>query len=97
MRMIKSSELQRIWRIEKERLKGKLERLIEKQKPKKESIPATFRDILIGDAELKEKFGDTEPKVAIYGGIEASENVKEFLKLPVNMRVYNNIKKVEAH
>ena len=34
--------------------------------------------------------------MAVYGGIELTDNIKEFLKLPAKFRIYGRIEKVQA-
>ena len=38
-----------------------------------------YPEILFGDSELIEEFGENVPKIVINGGIDAMDNVKEFL------------------
>ena len=67
-----------------------------KENPIRDSVPGVYMDILIGDKDLEAEFGETIPKVAIYGGIEASDNVKSFLRLPSNVRLFSRIEKIVA-
>ena len=91
MRVIKTSELRNIWQRCKNKLQNKINLLNHKQNPIKDGVPAKYMEILIGDEELEAKYGECVPEVAIYGGIQASENVKSFLRLPANLRLYNRI------
>ena len=44
--------------------------------------------VLISDRLLKERFGDQEPEILVYGGINPSKNIKRFLALPSEMKVF---------
>ena len=69
----------------------------EKQNPvKKSTVPEEYMGILIGERELIEKYGETVPEVAVYGGIEPSPNVIKFLQLPARMRIHSQLDKVNA-
>ena len=59
---------------------------LEERKPK---IQETLDDVLIGDEALKNEFGDPVVEVVVLGGIQPSENVKAFLKLPLKFRTYS--------
>ena len=39
---------------------------------RKNSVPADCREILIGDKELEDKYGEIDISVAVYGGINPS-------------------------
>ena len=56
---------------------------------KKSNIPAEYREILIGNKELDEKYGDIDLSVVIYGGISPSQNVISFIKLPARMQMFS--------
>ena len=90
---IKSEELRIAWTRNINRLKKKFEAMNQEQNPIRNQIPGVFRDTLIRTEELEEAYGETIPSIAIYGRIEASENVKEFLRLPANVRLYSRIEK----
>ena len=80
---IKSEELRIAW----------TRNMNQEQNPIRNQIPGVFRDTLIRTEELEEAYGETIPSIAIYGRIQASENVKEFLRLPANVRLYSRIEK----
>ena len=90
---IKSEELRIAWTRNIDRLKKKFEAMNQEQNPIRNQIPGVFRDTLIRTEELEEAYGEAIPSIAIYGRIEASENVKEFLRLPANVRPYSRIEK----
>ena len=52
--------------------------------------------ILIGERELNDMFGDTVIDVAVYGGLQLSDNVKSFLSLPSGFRIYDRIEMIQA-
>ena len=54
--MLKQTELKNQWNKEKEKMMKKIKNLNTRQNPIKLTIPATYKDILIGDKELKEEF-----------------------------------------
>ena len=94
MRVLKAEELRMFWQKEKKRTQDKADRMVEKQNPvRPSSIPVEYRGIIIGDQGLEDKFGQTSPSIAIYGGIVPSNNVIQFLQLPVRMRRYGRIDK----
>ena len=61
------------------RMQRKVELMIHKQNPIKDSVPGIYMDVLIGEKELSDKYGEVVPNIVIYGGIEASENMIKFL------------------
>ena len=94
--MLKQTELKNQWNKEKEKMMKKINNLNMRQNPIKPTIPVTYKDILIGNKELEEEFGETDVKVAVYGGLNVSNNVIEFLKLPSKFRVYENMSITKA-
>ena len=68
--------------------------MIHSQNPIKPDVPSVFMDILISTEELRAEFGDSVPKVAVYGGREASENVIKFLQLPASVRLFGKVEKL---
>jgi hypothetical protein len=88
---VKEAELRRVWEETKVRHKKKLRWLTMKQKKDRGDIPDTFREVLITDEILAEAFGNEDPEPRIYGGIEASDNVMAFMKLPSNLRRFQKM------
>ena len=43
---------------------------------------------------MNDKFGEIKVSVAIYGGIQPSQNVISFLKLPARMRIFGRLDRV---
>ena len=73
----------------------KADKIDEKLNPiRKNSVTAEYREILIGDKELEDKYGDINISVAVYGGINLSQNVISFLKLPARMRMFGSIDRI---
>ena len=96
MNVIRKSELSRFWKSEKHRMFLKANQLSEKLGNNKIVVPGTYMDILIGDRELHEMFGDENPEVACYGGIQITPNIEAFLRLPSKFRIYSSIDKTQA-
>ena len=90
VRTVVSEELRSVWRYEKDRMVDKAKKLYEKMYPNREQLPSEYRGVKLGDKELLDKFGDSAPKIACYGGIEPSDNVKAFLSLPAKFRIYTS-------
>ena len=62
----RENELKLVWDRKKVRTNRKADKMDVKQNPTKRSnIPATYRQILIGDKELSDKYGETPVSVAI--------------------------------
>ena len=87
-------ELQHVWKKIREKTHRKVQHMVAKQNPIRDSVMGTFEDILIGDSELEERYGETIPKVAVHGGIDPSPNVISFLRLPANLRLFDKIEKI---
>ena len=97
MRILKAEELKKFWQNEKKRIHRKADNMVEKQNPiRKTNVPVEYRGILIGDQELIDKFGQTSPSIAVYGGIVPSDNVIKFLQLPARLRRFGNIDKLSG-
>ena len=54
-----------------------------------------FSDISYSDKDLHDKYGDIPVEPIILGNIICSEHVKNFLKLPSKIRVYNRLNKAK--
>ena len=80
-RDIKKRESERVWGVEK---KLKLEKL-ERHRPQ---IPGEISGIMLEESALRDTFGDPTQEVMILGGIQASDNIKAFLSLPLKFRTY---------
>ena len=69
-------------------MKKKLDHWERTQNPEREELSETVEGIRISDRLLKERFGDQEPEILVYGGINPSDNMKKFLALPSKMKVF---------
>ena len=78
---IKRTETSRVWEIERTLKMKKLQDL----KPK---LPEVLDGILLSDEKLREAYGNPTVEVVVLGGIQASENIKAFLRLPLKFRSY---------
>lgn len=90
---LKEKELQRAWKDLTDKFENKLDNLRKRQRPNDDDrgIPDRYRGVIVNDEALIEAFGDEKPEPKIYGGIEASENVKAFMILPANLRRYDKV------
>jgi hypothetical protein len=90
---LKEKELQKSWRDLTMKYSKKIENLRTKQRPNSidRGIPDVYKEVLVTDEALREAFGDEKPEPKIYGGIEASDNVKAFMILPANLRRYDKV------
>ena len=80
-RDIKRREASRVWEVEKSLKTKKLEDM----KPK---LPEELNGVLLSDAKLKDAFGDPVVQVTVLGGIQPSDNIKAFLRLPLKFRTF---------
>ena len=89
---LKKEEYNRIWFIEKEHKTRKLDRF--------PGIPEFFQGVGLGEECLEREFGNPQIEPIVLGGIQASENMKAFLRKPLKFRVFPKIllkdNKVEA-
>ena len=85
-------ELDSFWKQTVDRLKMKMEHWVRQQCPDKNEIHDKYKDVLISDKELSEKFGDTDPGVLVYGGIDVTENMRHYLRLPSKLKLYGRFK-----
>ena len=69
---IRSSEVDRVWKLESERFKLKLARKVIE-------LPDIHAGILVGDNTLHERHGDVTIDPCIEGGIVASENMLSYI------------------
>ena len=60
----------------------------------KDNIPDIYRDVLINENELKGRFGSDEQNVLVYGGIEPSDNMIKFLRLPSKLKTYGKFNRL---
>ena len=88
LNQIRHIELNRIW----ENLVKDLSQKLENLKPR---VPDHVGGVPLDDETLKNTFGETVVTPIILGGIQASENVKAFLKLPLKVRTYPKAEKKE--
>ena len=96
MGLLKQKEMSDTWIKCKKKMQSKINLMIQTQNPIQETVPDVYLDILIGEKELEERYGEEVPKVAIYGGLEVSDNVIKFLRLPASVRLFNKIDKIVA-
>ena len=87
-RNIKSREFSRIWALEKKHKENKLGRNF--------SLPKELEGVLLDDSSLEEEFGNPVIVPIILGDIQASENIKSFLKIPLKFRLYPQLKKINT-
>ena len=85
---IRKEELNHIWDIEVNRSKDKLASMIRPNR-----LPTELSGIILGDQELASRFGTPVNKPLILGGIQASDNMKAFLSLPLKYRVFQKPRK----
>ena len=57
-------------------------------------VPDTVEGVVISDEALEEMFVEEKPKPAIYGNIEPTEEIIEFLNIPTNFRTYSRIESI---
>ena len=57
----------------------------------KKVIPDKFEGIDLSDKNLREKYGDPTKEPAVYGGIQITEDISKFLKLPVGFRTFSRM------
>ena len=88
---IKITDISKVWSKEKGRISDKVARMLVRGREAKGRTYDTLYGIKISDKLLIQKFGSEKPKPAIYGGIEATEEMKEFLRLSSKFRLYNNV------
>ena len=89
---LKKEEYNRIWDIEKAHKMRKLDKF--------PGIPEFFQGVGLGEDCLESEFGNPVIEPIVLGGIQASENMKAFLRKPLKFRVFPKVRlkdnKVEA-
>ena len=88
-RRLKKSELNTTWSKQRGRLQTKF-------KNKAVVPPPSIDGICLTDQGLQAKFGDRTQGGLVLHGIEPSNNVLEFLKLPPKFKVYKKVDLIEA-
>ena len=88
-RRLKKRELNTTWSKQRGRLQTKF-------KNKAVVPPPSIDGICLTDQGLQAKFGDRTKGGLVLHGIEPSNNVLEFLKLPPKFKVYKNVDLTEA-
>ena len=78
--------MKKVWDLEKKHKNDKLNNNKNIAKP-----PDELEGIPVSDDKLEEMFGEPSVEPVVLGGIEASENVKNFLKLPLKFRLFPKI------
>ena len=78
---IRKWELGRKWEELRKRREERIRKLFN-DFCKKKNIPDTFEGVELGDKNLEDLFGNPDREPAVYGGIEVTNEIKEFLKLP---------------
>ena len=86
---IKREELEKIWQMEKDLKRAKLQKFTGR------SLVSNYDGIPLTDTELARKFGDPDLNGLVIGGVEASDNVREFLKLDPKYRVFGKLDALE--
>ena len=85
---IKQAEMQIIWQRNGARLQKKREWCLRKAGLLRE---AYCEGIPVGDQELEDRFGSWQEEGVILGGIQASSNVKAYLRLPGKYRILEEV------
>ena len=88
------NELSNFWSKTIENLKKKMDHWVSEMDRSEHKITEIYRDILISEEKLRERFGIVEPEPLIYGGLEVSDNVKKFLILPSKLKLYGKFNKL---
>ena len=92
-------EVEFIWNKGVIKNKNKVKHLVQKWKPTKTQVTRIWRGILIGDAELEEMRNKLEmeeqKEVPVYGGVEIFDKMKELLKLPPNMTMFETLEDIK--
>ena len=91
---LRRSELNRVWRQNVDRLKNKMNHWAYTQ-GNSNTIPHDWEGIAISDEKLEEMFGDQDDEVLIYGGIVQTDNMKQFLRLPAKLKLFNKVVKTK--
>ena len=88
-RNLKNWEIQRIWNIEKESMLNKLKRMRMREMPREvHGIPNRDEDLLM-------KFGIDKEEGLVLAGIEVTQEIRDFLKLPCKFRTFPTMDKTE--
>ena len=85
---LKRVTLNEIWESEKERLRRKQQWILWKQRI---ALPREVEGIPIHEEDLREKFGDWQEEGVILGGIEVSEAVRAYMRLPGNFKILEEV------
>ena len=75
------------WENLKEKRKERI-KLLRESNHSEEKVPDNVAGVNIKDEILIEKFGDKAKEPAVYGGIEITDEIKDFLKLPAGLRLF---------
>ena len=86
---IRRLELNVTWEQEKVHKRKKLRNMAGRM------LKSNVEGILLGDEDLQRLFGEPETNGLVLGGIEATENMLEFLKLDPKFKVFEKISKLE--
>jgi len=92
LRELEKEELNRVWEAEKKRLEDRLKDI--KRTDVNVAIPEELEGIKVSDNKLEEQFGTHSVTPIILGGIQATENMKDFLRLPLNFRLYPKLERM---
>ena len=82
--------MNRVWDQHIKRLRSKMKHWEEIQ-GKINKCPDQVEGIPISDELLKDKYGDMDNKVLVYGGIIPTENMIAFLKLPSKLKLFGKM------
>ena len=98
-RKIMQSEVESVWEEGRVKNKSKISFLIQKwKKDNDRNVDKEWRDILISEEKLREKFEPPATDVPNFGDLELSEAESKALALPPKFTTYENIdiKKIDA-
>jgi hypothetical protein len=92
---IKESEMQRVWIEMTIKYQKKIEWLKMKQGKIKKKVPEKYEEVIVSDEALRKEFGETVIEPRVYGGIDVSEDMAEFLKLPASLRRFPRVSELK--
>ena len=86
------------WNSSKEKNRKKIGHLVEKYAPKHVIDSAEIRNVKFSDRDLEEVVNEQHVEAVLYGDIEASDDVKEALKMEPKFMLWKKIdeKSIEA-
>ena len=81
-KQVRRNELGQKWEYLRDKRETRLRKIVENCCDK-DKVPEKYRGVDISDRALTEMFGDPSKEPAVYGGVEITPKIREFLKLPV--------------